>query len=338
MTILFFTRLFSPHIGGVEKHVLELSKRLVADGHTVIVVTENQDWQEKEIVQGIQVYRMNVGKEGKLKKFRVWSWMFKHQDLIKKADIIHCHDVFFWYLPFRFLFLTKPVYTTFHGYEPGKAISTKAVDMRKISEILSWGNICIGQYIAIWYGTKPTYIMYGAANPIKDTPKAPASKNLQILFVGRLEKDTDVPLYLNTLQLLSEKNIVYDFSALGDGSLRKDAEQYGKVYGFVENITDQLITTNFVFASSYLAILEAFAAKKLVFAAYDTALKRDYLEETPFNDFMITSHTAKDIAEKIIYYKNNPTEALQKINNAYEWVSTQTWDTVKNTYYELWKR
>jgi hypothetical protein len=43
--------------------------------------------------------------------------MWNNRDLIKEADIIHCHDVFFWYLPFRFLFPQKKVYIPFHGYE-----------------------------------------------------------------------------------------------------------------------------------------------------------------------------------------------------------------------------
>ena len=40
MTIVFLARRFYPLIGGVEKHVMEISKRLVAAGHRVIVVTE----------------------------------------------------------------------------------------------------------------------------------------------------------------------------------------------------------------------------------------------------------------------------------------------------------
>lgn len=336
MTILFLTRLFYPHIGGVEKHVLELSKQLIKDGHKVIVVTENHDWKEKEVVEKIEVYRMDVGEDNWTKKFRIWSWLLGHKSLIQQADIVHCHDVFFWYFPFKFLYLKKPIFTTFHGYEAGKPVSTKAVMIRKLSEYLSKGNICIGKYIATWYGTNPTYVLYGAAEPIMDLPKINPTKTLQILFLGRLEKDMDVPLYLTTLQVLKDKNISYSLSVYGDGSMRKEVEKFGKVYGFVQNITAGLVHTNFVFASSYLSILEAFAAKKLVFAAYNTLLKRDYLEETPFKDFVIISHTAEDLAEKIIYYKDHPNEAQEKINKATDWVSKQTWESVKETYYSLW--
>ena len=38
--ILFLTRSFYPNIGGVEKHVLELSKELIKRGYRITVITE----------------------------------------------------------------------------------------------------------------------------------------------------------------------------------------------------------------------------------------------------------------------------------------------------------
>ena len=43
MTIVFLARLFYPHIGGVEKHVLEISRILIEKGHKVSIVTEKHD-------------------------------------------------------------------------------------------------------------------------------------------------------------------------------------------------------------------------------------------------------------------------------------------------------
>lgn len=155
MTILFFTRLFYPHIGGVEKHVMEISKRLINKGYNIIVITEslNASHNEKNIkndnfetANGIKIYRINSGKDNWFKKIRIWNSLWKIRKIIKKADIIHCHDVFYWYLPFRFLYPRKRVYTTFHGYE-SYPIKKKAVLIRKLSEKLSYGNICIGDFI-----------------------------------------------------------------------------------------------------------------------------------------------------------------------------------------------
>ena len=151
MTIIFFARLFYPHVGGVEKHVLEVGKKLIEKGYKVYIITENQEsLPEKAEVEGINIYRINAGKEGRLKKFRIWSQLWKYRKLINNAEIIHCHDIFFWYLPFRFLSPFKKVYTTFHGYEANSIPTRKAIFMHKIAEKLSWGNICIGNFYKKW--------------------------------------------------------------------------------------------------------------------------------------------------------------------------------------------
>lgn len=165
MTILFFTSRFYPEIGGVEKHALEVAKELVKRGQRVIVISENHGGlKEKENHGEIEIYRIKINTSEKLKKFIIWGWLYKNRELIKKADIIHCHDVFYWYLPFRFLYPQKAVFTTFHGYETHFPPSKRAILIRKISEKLSWGNICIGDFIKKWYGTKPDFVTYGGVN------------------------------------------------------------------------------------------------------------------------------------------------------------------------------
>ncbi|MCL5438714.1 MAG: glycosyltransferase family 4 protein, partial [Patescibacteria group bacterium] len=230
MTIIFFSRLFFPHIGGVEKHVFEISKKLIKQGHKVIVVTEQHDKKLnlRESYFGIKIYRIPfkfVNKENWIKKFNIWFWFWKNLKLIESADIAHYHDVFFWYLPFRFIFPNKKVFTTFHGYEGNKIPSKKAVLMHKIAEKFSYGNICVGDYLKKWYGTKPTYITYGGIGilPINtDTTNKYQSKN-KILFIGRLEEETGIMVYLEALKILKEKRLNFIFTVFGDGSLRQKA-------------------------------------------------------------------------------------------------------------------
>jgi len=150
MTILFLARRFYPQIGGVEKHVLEIGKRLVKQGHKVVVIAElekNTNGQNYHSVSksarltgkvaGIEIFRINAGADDWFKKFRVWKQLWKLKRIIISADIIHCHDVFFWYLPFRFLYPTKKVYTTFHGYEGNNIPNTKAKLMHKLAVSIS---------------------------------------------------------------------------------------------------------------------------------------------------------------------------------------------------------
>ena len=50
---------FTPHIGGVESHVLELSRELVRRGHEVTVLTSLlEDTKESESIDGIRVRRV----------------------------------------------------------------------------------------------------------------------------------------------------------------------------------------------------------------------------------------------------------------------------------------
>jgi len=352
MTILFFSRLFYPHIGGVERHVLEVGKRLVEKGHRAIVITE--EYQSKDSsakatgeVEGVKIHRIDVGREiyfsfGKLriskKKFRIWWWLWKHKDLIEKADIVHCHDVFFWYLPFRFLYPNKKVFTTFHGYETKFPPSKKAILVRKLSERLSNGSICIGEYVKKWYGASSEYITYGGVNihNYHATVRGSYARGIKILFIGRLEEDTGISVYLKVLDVLKNRKISFGFEVCGDGSLRRSVEQYGKVHGFVKDLNRYIQKAEFIFASSYLSILEAMMYKKLVFAIYDNPLKEDYLKMAPFAKWIVIESSPKDLANKIIYFINHRDEKEKMINKGYEWVKTKTWEKVLGIYTDLW--
>jgi len=346
MTILFFSRLFYPHIGGVERHVLEIGKRLVKKGHKIIVITE--EYQSKDSsakvtgdADGIEIHRIDVGQDNSKKKFKIWRQLFKLKQIIKDADIIHCHDVFFWYLPFRFIYPNKKVYTTFHGYETKFPPSKKAIFIRKISEKLSWGNICVGDYIKKWYGTKPTYTTYGGVGilPINtNTTNKYQSKNkkLKILFIGRLEEDTGILIYLKALDVLKKRKISFEFEVCGDGSLRRIAMKYGKVYGFVKDMDKYIERSDFVFTSSYLSVLEAISRGKIVFSVFQNKLKEDYLKMSPFAKWVVIGNSPLEIADKIFYFSKHQVEKEKIIDSGYEWVKTQTWEKVVSLYLSLW--
>jgi len=344
MTIIFFSRLFYPHIGGVEKHVLEVGKRLVKKGHRVIVITE--EYQSKDPsakttgeVDGIKIHRIDVGQDNYSKKFKIWWRLFSLRQVIKNADIVHCHDVFFWYLPFRFLYPNKKVYTTFHGYETKFPPSKKAILVRKISERLSNGSICIGEYVKKWYGASSKYVTYGGVNihNYHATVRGSYAKGIKILFIGRLEEDVGIPIYLRVMDVLKKKRVRFTFDACGDGSFRKRAERFGKVYGFVSDLAPYIKSSDFVFASSYLSILEGVAARKVVFSVYDNPLKKDYLKMAPFAKWIVIESSPKKLADKILYVVNHQDEKEKMINKGYEWVKTQTWDKVVDEYLKLWR-
>lgn len=345
MSILFFSRSFYPHIGGVEKHVLEISKRLVAKGHSVSVVTEElstKDIPKHESINSIEVYRIPVGRNDWLRKFRIWGEIWKLRNLIKTSNIVHCHDVFFWYLPFRFLYLTKKVFTTFHGYE-SFPLKSKDIAMRKIAEKLSMGNICIGHFMKKWYGTKPTHTAYGGVDAldIKNHPFGKLRTKIKngngVLFVGRLDEQTGILTYVDAVKLIRKKNPYFKFEIIGDGKFRQEIERDFKVLGFQKNPEKYFLKYNFAFVSRYLSILEAMAAKRLVFAAYDNPLKEDYLRMAPFSKYIIIFSSPSELVSKISFYIDNPKEKEKIIESAYSWVKKCTWEEMTNIYLKLWK-
>ncbi|MEK7498052.1 MAG: glycosyltransferase [Patescibacteria group bacterium] len=148
MRVLFLAQHKWPHVGGVERHVYEVSKRLEIKGHNVKVISSED---------------INYPKIKYLGLLYIWFWFFKNINLIRKSDIVHCHDVFIWYLPFRFLIPNKKVFTTFHGWEGKYPIPWKNVLLKRLANKLSMGSFVVGRYIEKWYGIKGDIITYGAA-------------------------------------------------------------------------------------------------------------------------------------------------------------------------------
>src|SRR3989344_5637229 len=277
MRILFLTRLFWPHLGGVEKHVGSLSLSLRKKKHRVTILTEKFDknLKEAEFVNGVKIVRFSYPKIKYLGILYIWFWFFKNRKLIEKSDIVHCHDVFIWYLPFRFLFPRKPVYITFHGWEGVYPIPWKSILLKRVAVILSKGNICFGKYLKKYFGIKSTSVTFGAVDTALSS-KAVKDKSLTV-YVGRLEKDTGLKAFFKQLKDISYYNVIF----CGDGSLRKECEKYGKVYGFTHP-SPFLEKAEICFAGGYLTALEALAYKCRLRIGWDDPLKKDYWKLSPF--------------------------------------------------------
>lgn len=333
MTIVFLCPSFYPKIGGVEKHAFEVAKILRKKGNKIIVVTEDKR-SKVETIKGLRIYRFYFGNKSWFKKFVIWKKLWEKRKILEKADIIHCHDVFIWYLPFRFIYLRKKIFTTFHGYETRFPPETKAIFIRKLSEKLSFGNICVGDYIKKWYSTNPTFVTYGAhdGGKIRVRNKQNLDKKSKILFIGRIEKDNGVDIYSKVLEKF-EKND-YSFEACGDGSLRKEFERYGKVHGFIADVKPFLKKADVVFASSYLSIVNSLSFKKPVFSVYNNPLKKDYLKMAPFSKYISIKNSPEKIYEEI---KTLSKTNSHKLNFAHKWAQNQTWARVVSLYVDLYK-
>lgn len=347
MKILFLTRLYKPHIGGVETHVEKVTDELIKRGHTVTIVTEELKHsngladKHAENSNSLKIYRIPFSSENWFKKFTIWKWLWIHKKLIQEADIVHCHDVFFWYLPFKLIFPLKKVYTTFHGYETKFPPLEKAIRIRRLSAFASNGYILVGKFIEKWYGTKSFYITYGAVDKVllgrnlNSNKTQKRNKKTKIVFVGRLEEDNGLNTYLKALEEINKSNVELLF--LGQGSLEDSLKKIGEVK-LVKNPEEEIKNADIVFSSSYLSMLQAMVLGKPVFSVYENELKKDYLEMTPFKDYIYISSSSKELVSQLSNYFKKTDEITFKIKSAYNWVANNTWERVTDVYILLWEK
>ena len=146
MEILFVARRAYPQIGGVEKHLLSISRELEKRGHKVYTISEKEISYPKVKFLGL---------------IFIWIWVVKNLKLFRKYDVIHLHDVTIWLLPLKLLLPLKPIYSTFHGWEGVYPIPVKNKLLRQLSARMSKRNICVGKFIEEWYGIKADEVIYG---------------------------------------------------------------------------------------------------------------------------------------------------------------------------------
>lgn len=336
MNILLFSQSFSPNIGGVENHLNGLIPELQKAGQQINVITiNNKNYKSFEIINGVKVYRINYPSVKFFGLLKIWQEIFKKIKLIKEADIIHIHDVFIYFLPFKFLFPNKKVITIFHGWENKFPVPIKNILYKKLAQKLSTKTISIGAYVNKYYQlkNKNNYVSYGAVKtPTKEITLKTKEKN-SFLFLGRLEKDTGLETFLKTLDLIQEKhkiNVVF----CGDGPLKNECKKYGKVKGFIDP-KKELENAEFCFVGGYLSMLEAFSYKCKVIASYENQLKKDYWLDSPFAENLIIDKNPQELSEKIISILKNKKENAKKINNTYELIKSYSFEKLAKLYLEV---
>lgn len=330
MRILMLSHYFQPKIGGVERVVKELADR-ISDIQLVIItekhlghLKDKEKYNNRTIIYRIKYLHIKY-----IGVISIWIWLLKNRRLIKQADIVHIHDVFIWYLPFKFLFPAKSVYITFHGWEGIYPIPFKNIVQKKLANLLCVKSICVGKFIEEYYRIKCDLITYGATNIPK---RIEQKENKHIVYLGRLDRDTGLLIFLDALRHL--KGFTVEFC--GDGELAEVCRKYGNVHGFVDP-KPFLRVAGYCFASGYLSILEAMANKCLVVTAYDNLLKKDYLQMAPFSKNIITCGSSQEILRLLRYYEKNARDSRIKIDTAYDWVKNQTWAKLTLQYQDLWR-
>jgi glycosyltransferase involved in cell wall biosynthesis len=329
--ILVITPSYDPKLGGVEKHVWHTSQELKKRGFQLTILTQRfANLPAKEVKEGITIHRLVYPRARFLGLLVIWWRLFvDYWQLIDRADIIHIHDVFIWYLPVRLLFWRKKIVTTFHGWEGIFPVPWKNIFIRQIGALLSSKTVAIGQYLEKYYRFKADEIIYGGVT----VPRNLLKKANVLLYVGRLSYDTGLPVLLQALTAGAWPGKVI---FCGDGLLREAAEQVGEVKGFVDP-APYLKQAKIVFAGGYLSILEALAYRCAVVAAEKNPLKKDYYLMSPFATWLTVVNTPEDLAGYLKSALAGNLHRRDQIDQAFTWVKTQTWQKVADVYEKFYR-
>ena len=355
MKILFLTRRFYPHVGGVEKHIWKVGTQLMQHGHEVSIIAQNHDPETitdgTTRIKGFPVTFVDFGPESKWQKLRIWSWMIQHIGIFMKADVVHAHDVLFWYYPLRMLLFWKPVYATFHGDEKVFPPAYRAVSLRRFSAFLARAYINVGSYLEKWYGTLGDITIWGAVDgnyvpapeALDSSAASGASKmpsktsSLRILLLGRLDPDISIQKYCDILRALQDRKFAFTLDACGDGKLKSAISSFGRVHGFVDDVDPYIERADVVLCSSYLAILEALSHGKRVVAVYDHPMKKDYLTMTPFAQWICVTDSVDEAVEYIATKGKMPFTAREQ-QGISAYIDSVSWEAVTDLYEQLWKK
>jgi glycosyltransferase involved in cell wall biosynthesis len=106
--------------------------------------------------------------------------------------------------------------------------------------------------------------------------------------------------------------------------------------GLAENVP-QIMATIGAFVR-YLGMIEAMQTGRYVFAHWNNAIKRDYLDSFPSISNASMFSLPEELAQELQYLLTHSGEERKKILSAQEWASKQRWNKITDIYEDLWKK
>lgn len=372
MKIVHLAASYYPRGGGVEHHLEQINRLLVAAGHQVEVLTlaHSDDLPSSEVFQGVRVRRLSIKpaevlpKWGHLRpliaktKEKLWLWrsVWQEINLLRSAHIVQVHDVFWWLLPYWWL-LPGKVFITFHGYEKETGPTAGQRRWHQLADQLTDGSLTIGAFHEAWYGVVAEQISYGGLDVSDDktgganrqslarsrSKSIDATGQRTLMALGRLEVGTGLPELVHALALSSDRvREGWQVDIYGDGPLKEHLQNYINkeklpinLHGFKPEAREQLDQADLVMASQYLAILESLRAGRAPLSYAGSEFKLAYLTMTPFAKWLTIAHSSREIADILESLTSAPLPKLP--DEARGWALSQSWEKVVNQYYLLWQ-
>lgn len=316
MKIVHLTRLLSPHIGGVETHIANLLPYWRNHEITILTLQENPDHNA-----------INISEPRKLGLYL---------NILKQADVIHVHDVFFWLYPLLPYLIGKRIFTTFHGYERDQGPTLGQIAQHRIAAQLSRGTLAIGAYHDKWYGTHSTVTVSGAVCEDLCT-HATVKRDIPLLFLGRLAPQSDFLPTLEAYRQARKQGLETPLTVVGTGPDHQAGQEFANKHslpvqflGAQNNGWRWLARAEQALVSRFLSIHEALTLGTPVQALASECIKQDYLRMTPFAKWIKIAHTPDQLAQQLL-------TAPFLDPAAQSWSRQRTWKRMASLYEALWR-
>jgi glycosyltransferase involved in cell wall biosynthesis len=293
LRIAYVSPCYAPHVGGVQRHVAELARRVAAQGHHVEVLTHERDrgLPAVEVIDGVTVRRFLVPYPSQHYALApgLWAYLARYS---LRYDVVHAHS--YHALPALAAAVTKcrPLVFTPHYHGTGHSHFRRLLHLpyRTVGALIfrrSSRVICVSEaeaalvrghfpYVAGRVTVIPNGVDVAALRAAEPYPE----HRTIILTGGRLEEYKNVHL---TVQALAHLNLSFALRVTGDGPARPALEDLVARLGlqerveFLGRVDDTALrrwlrtATVYVSMSSHeaygLAIAEAVAAGTRVVAA-----------------------------------------------------------------------
>ena len=346
MKIVFFVYRYWPDVGGVEKYIHRLAKAVQGMGHEarVIVPAHRAGLPSREFHDGIEVIRF----PGYRSPARAWFHLMRLQWVFCRADVIHVsntHMLEYFYRMVAWTLPNRPLFLTRHGMsyiypvpESEKARARRSIDLVD-------GVVHDGCFIGTRLGVKADCVPNQGLHPEADAlPVIPEPAPTSATFVGRLEPDSGIEIYVDAIDVLirdfglSIALDVYGGGTLED-ALRNRAARDGlpvTFHGWQEGAQERITEGCFALVAGRLAMQEAMARRRLVVAAYVDPLKRDYVCGEPFSPYLVSGGDARTIAAQVAHYATHHDERKRMVEQAYAYARTLSWRRTAAAYVDLW--
>lgn len=318
-------------VGGAQKHVIDISKQLMYEGHQVTVVSSDsgifKDLIEKDNIEFLGIPRLKRN-FSILSDIRSLFILFKIV-LTKRPDVIALHSVKAGLLG-RVITLLYPstTYFTAHGWshirESGRLEKIIYIKLEKYLSILCKKVICVSKadfYFArdvIGININRLCLIENGVHPVSRTPQVKAKSNDVVVFLSvvRFQAPKDFETLL--LAFSKIKSRAWVLNILGDGPQLNDVKNQisslnlvhnVRLLGFKDNIDRYYEESDAVVLISKseglpMSLLEGMSCSKLLIAS-DVGGVSDLIVNK-WNGFLVPVGDSEYLASCLLSVVNNP--------------------------------